>query len=56
MTERISRRSTWEERSRNQKERRSDSRREVQRKTGRIVEDWRNDSGHKKEESRYVCD
>ena len=44
----MSRRS-WEERSRNQKQRRSDSRREVQKKTGRIVEDWRNEAGDKKE-------
>ena len=50
MIERISRRFTREEKSRNQKESRSDSGREVQKKTGCIVEDWRNEARDKKEE------
>ena len=44
----MSRRSTWEERSRNQKEIRSDATTEVQKKDGRIVEDWINEAGNEK--------
>ena len=39
MIERMSRRSTWEERSRNQKESRSDATTEVEKKNGKRVEE-----------------
>ena len=50
MIERMSGRSTWEERNRNQKERRSDATTEVQKKNGKKVENWRNEAGDETEE------
>ena len=48
----MSRRSTREERIRNQNERRSDTRTELQKKIERIVGDWRNEAGDEKEDGR----